>query len=113
MVSEKGTLLSRGQKQCIAIARALIRNPRLLLSDEATSALDTDSERVVQDVLDKACQGRTSITIAHRLSTISGADCIVVMQAGRVVEAGGHSELIAMKGVYWSLYSYQSGGTKL
>jgi ATP-binding cassette subfamily B (MDR/TAP) protein 1 len=109
MVGERGFLLSGGQKQRIAIARAIVSDPRILLLDEATSALDTRSEGIVQDALDKAAAGRTTITIAHRLSTIKGADCILVMGDGTVLERGAHAELLANEnGIYSRLVKAQT-----
>lgn len=107
-VGERGMLLSGGQKQRVAIARAIVSDPKILLLDEATSALDTQSEGVVQDALDKAAQGRTTITIAHRLSTIKDADMILVMGGGEILEAGTHNSLLAdPQGAYAQLVSNQ------
>ena len=106
-IGERGLNLSGGQRQRMAIARAILKNPRILILDEATSALDTESEKVVQEALDHLMVGRTSFVIAHRLSTVFHADQIYVIDAGRIREHGTHEELLAMGGLYSSLYHIQ------
>ncbi|KAI7892208.1 P-loop containing nucleoside triphosphate hydrolase protein [Mucor mucedo] len=108
LVGEQGRMLSGGQKQRIAIARAILKNPSILLLDEATSALDTQSERLVQNALDKASSNRTTIVVAHRLSTIVNADLIVVMDHGIMIEQGKHNELLQLNGVYADLVRKQA-----
>ncbi|MDC8003619.1 ABC transporter ATP-binding protein [Aureisphaera galaxeae] len=107
-IGDSGSKLSGGQKQRLSIARAVLKNPPIMILDEATSALDTESERLVQDALEKMMQNRTSVVIAHRLSTIQNADNIVVLSKGKIVEQGKHEELLAQKGVYHSLVEMQS-----
>ena len=107
MVGERGNSLSGGQRQRIAIARAILKNPSILILDEATSALDTESEKIVQEALERLMKGRTALVIAHRLSTVQHADHIVVLQQGSVVEEGTHDELLALQGLYSHLYRVQ------
>ncbi len=107
-IGEAGGKLSGGQKQRISIARAVLKNPPIMILDEATSALDTESERFVQDALEKMMQNRTSLVIAHRLSTIQKADWIVVMEKGKIIEQGTHHDLIAKKGMYNKLVELQN-----
>jgi len=107
-IGDGGNKLSGGQKQRLSIARAVLKNPPIMILDEATSALDTESEKLVQDALEKMMQNRTSVVIAHRLSTIQNADLIVVLQKGKIVEQGKNEELLKMKGVYYNLVKMQS-----
>jgi len=109
-IGDSGNKLSGGQKQRLSIARAVLKSPPIMILDEATSALDTESERLVQDALEKMMRNRTSIVIAHRLSTIQKADTIVVLQKGEIVEQGSHAELLAANGVYKKLVAMQSLG---
>lgn len=104
----RGLTFSGGQRQRLAVARALIRNPDFLFLDEATSALDTESERVVQAALENAKKGRTTIAVAHRLSTVQDFDAIFVLEAGRIVERGTHQELLRKKGRYYEMCQAQS-----
>ncbi len=110
LVGERGVKLSGGQRQRVAIARAILKDAPILILDEATSALDSESEKLIQDALDKLMHGRTSIVIAHRLSTIAKLDRIIVLDEGRIVEQGTHTDLLAHKGIYAKLWAHQSGG---
>ena len=107
VVGERGYRLSGGEKQRLALARVILKDPRILVLDEATSHLDSQSEALIQNALKTVMAGRTSIVIAHRLSTILAADLILVMDRGQIVERGTHSELLALGGIYSQLYETQ------
>jgi ATP-binding cassette, subfamily B, multidrug efflux pump len=107
VLGERGGGLSQGQRQLIAIARAALANPRILILDEATSSVDTRTERLIQQAFDSLLQGRTSFVIAHRLSTIRNADLVLMLKDGAVIERGTHTELLAQRGAYYDLYMSQ------
>jgi ATP-binding cassette subfamily B protein len=107
LVGERGYRLSGGEKQRVAIARVILKDPRVLILDEATSHLDSQSEALIQQAMELVMRGRTSLVIAHRLSTVIGADVILVMEGGRVVEQGRHADLLAQGGAYARLYNTQ------
>jgi ATP-binding cassette subfamily B protein len=107
IVGERGYRLSGGEKQRLALARVILKNPRILVLDEATSSLDSESEALIQEALKRVMAGRTCIVIAHRLSTILAADLILVMDQGKIVERGTHSELLMQAGLYARLYETQ------
>jgi ATP-binding cassette, subfamily B, bacterial HlyB/CyaB len=109
LIEENGANLSGGQKQRIAIARSLISDPKILIFDEATSALDYQSEKIIQENMERICKNRTVIIIAHRLSTVRNSDCIVVMDKGKIIEQGNHAQLVAKKGNYYNLTQIQEG----
>ena len=105
MLTGDGANLSQGQRQLLAIARAAIADPPVLILDEATSSIDTRTERIVQDGMDRLMKGRTTFVIAHRLSTVRNSDCIMVLESGRIIERGTHEQLIQEKGRYYQLYT--------
>ena len=113
VIGKNKTNLSGGEKQRISIARAILHNPRILILDEATASLDTETERLIQEALERLVKGRTTIAIAHRLSTLRNADRLVVVEKGKIVEVGTHSELTNLKGVYYNLLQKQREALKI
>jgi ATP-binding cassette subfamily B multidrug efflux pump len=107
VLGERGSGLSQGQRQLLAIARAALSDPKILILDEATSSVDTRTERLIQKAFDELLKGRTAFVIAHRLSTIRNADVILVLKAGEIIERGKHDELLAKHGFYYDLYMSQ------
>ncbi|KIH45991.1 ABC transporter, ATP-binding protein [Ancylostoma duodenale] len=108
LVGERGLKLSGGEKQRVAIARTILKKPQFIFLDEATSALDTNTERAIQRCLEELCSTRTGVVVAHRLSTVVNVDCILVLDKGRIIERGRHSDLIAAKGVYYQMWESQN-----
>ena len=110
VLAGNGSSLSQGQRQLLSIARAAVADPPVLILDEATSSIDTRTERIVHDGMDKLMKGRTTFVIAHRLSTVRNADCIMVLEQGRIIERGTHDQLMAEKGRYYQLYTGNAVG---
>ncbi len=113
LLTERGSNLSQGQRQLLAIARAIVANPKILVLDEATSSVDTRTEKRIQEALSRLMEGRTSFIIAHRLSTIRNADQVLVIRDGEIVERGTHETLLANRGFYYHLYMSQFRGTNM
>ena len=108
-MTERGSSFSTGQRQLLAFARTVASQPKILILDEATANIDSETENTVQESLKKMRQGRTTIAIAHRLSTIQDADCIYVLDKGKIIESGTHDELLSLKGTYHRMYQLQAG----
>ena len=113
VVGERGQMLSGGERQRLSIARALLKDPPILILDEATSAVDNETEAAIQRSLERISHSRTTLVIAHRLSTIANADCIYVLDKGRIVESGTHADLLGKSGIYAALWSVQTGGQRV
>ena len=108
LVGEKGVTLSGGQKQRVAIARTLLKDPRLLILDDSTSSVDTETEEAIWEALDRLMQGRTTFVIAHRIQTVMRADLILVLEHGRIVQRGTHQDLLAQPGIYRQIFDVQA-----